>query len=237
MIRLAGALPITGSMRRPGLVRAPGLGRLTGVLMLMLASLLAACAGPGSRAPAPISSSTSSAPSAPATPSAAGAPGASSLPPGSTTTPGTPPATGAPPPLASVPRDSTAPASRRPGPIAERRIDVQGRCAQTEEDGFREDATLMVRDNQVQALSWQLWVGRRGSCRFEHADFQQVRSRPHIELHARDGSGCKLMVWQDPRRITLAHADCQRRCNGGIYEQAWPVMFDPASGACAKTDR
>jgi hypothetical protein len=86
-------------------------------------------------------------------------------------------------------------------------------------------------------MSWQLWVGRRGSCRFEHADFRQVRSRPHIELLARDGSGCKLMVWQDPRRITLAHAGCQRRWSGGIYDQAWPVMFDPRSGACARTDR
>lgn len=134
-------------------------------------------------------------------------------------------------------RPASPPAAARPGPIADRPIDLDGRCAQAEEDGFREDATLLVRANEVRAMSWQLWVGRRGSCRFEQADFRQVRSRPHIELLARDGSGCKLMVWQDPRRITLAHAGCQRRCTGGIYDQAWPVMFDPRSGACARTDR
>jgi hypothetical protein len=121
----------------------------------------------------------------------------------------------------------------RPTPIADRPIDLAGRCAQTEEDGFREDATLTVRDNRVDALSWQLWVGRRGSCRFELQDFRQVRSRPSIELAARDGSACKLMVWQEPRRVTLAHAGCEARCTGGIYEEAWPVMFEPRTGACA----
>ena len=124
-------------------------------------------------------------------------------------------------------------AGTRPAPIADRPIDVAGRCAQTEEDGFREDATLRVRDNRVEALSWQLWVGRRGTCRFELQDFRQVRSRPSIELAARDGSACRLMVWQEPRRVTLAHAGCEARCTPGIYEEAWPVMFEPGSGACA----
>lgn len=124
--------------------------------------------------------------------------------------------------------------ARPPAPIADRPINLQGQCAQTEEDGFREQATLQVRDNQVQALSWQLWVGRRGSCRFEMSEFRQTKARPHIEMQATDGSACRLMVWQDPRRITLAHAACEKRCTGGIYEQAWPVMFDPGTGRCAR---
>lgn len=121
----------------------------------------------------------------------------------------------------------------RPAPIADRAIDLEGRCAQTEEDGFREDASLVVRANRVEALRWELWVGRRGSCRFELAEFTQVRSRPSIELAAHDGSACKLMVWQEPRRVTLAHAGCEARCTAGIYEEAWPVMFEPRHGGCA----
>jgi hypothetical protein len=121
----------------------------------------------------------------------------------------------------------------RPEPIADRAIDLAGRCAQTEEDGFREDASLVVRANRVEALRWELWVGRRGSCRFELAEFTQVRSRPSIELAARDGSACKLMVWQAPRRVTLAHAGCEARCTAGVYEEAWPVMFEPRDGGCA----
>lgn len=123
----------------------------------------------------------------------------------------------------------------RPTPIASRDIDLAGDCRRTEEDGFREDAQLRVADNTVQQLSWKLWVGKRGSCSFDLADFRQVRKSPHIELRANDGSGCKLMVWQDPRRVTLAHASCQQRCTPGIYEEAWPVMFDPGTGTCAAT--
>ncbi len=124
-------------------------------------------------------------------------------------------------------------AGPRPAPIADRPIDLTGRCEQTEEDGFREAARLDVRDSRVEALSWQLWVGRRGSCRFELADFRQIRSRPSIALAALDGSRCTLMVWQEPRRVTLAHAGCEARCTAGIYEEAWPVMFDPRTGGCA----
>lgn len=199
-------------LRRPAGRGRPGLRAAIGALAL--AALLAGCGTP-SQPPAPIASAGKPAPAA-GSGAASGAGTAS----GAATRPATP-----------------APGPARPGPIADRPIDVDGRCAQTEEDGFREDATLLVRANEVRAMSWKLWVGRRGSCRFEHADFRQVRSRPHIELLARDGSGCKLMVWQDPRRITLAHAGCQRRCSAGIYDEAWPVMFDPRSGACARTDR
>ena len=54
-----------------------------------------------------------------------------------------------------------------------------------------------------------------------------------VQLVARDGSGCRLFVWQEPGRVTLAHADCEARCAAGIYDEAWPVSFDPSSGACA----
>lgn len=123
----------------------------------------------------------------------------------------------------------------RPTPIAYRPITIEAHCAQVEEDGFREDARLSVSDNRVQAIDWQLWVGRtpRGSCRFALADFRQTREKPQIELLARDGSGCRLFVWQEPGRVTLAHADCEARCTAGIYEEAWPVSFDPTSGTCA----
>ncbi len=119
-------------------------------------------------------------------------------------------------------------------PIAPREINLAGECRRTEEDGFREEALVRVTHNDVQSLTWRLWVGRRGSCRFDLSQFKQVQQKPHIELRARDGGGCVLMVWQDPRRITLAHARCEKYCTPGIYEQAWPVLFDPKSGACAE---
>jgi len=122
----------------------------------------------------------------------------------------------------------------RPTPIADRPISLEGECVQTEDDGFSENARLSVRNNQVTALSWQMRIGRRGSCSFDLGKFRQTKSRPHIELAARDGSRCRLMIWQEPRRITLAHAGCENRCTPGVYEQAWPVMFDPGTGRCAR---
>ncbi|MHA7678721.1 hypothetical protein [Cupriavidus sp. PET2-C1] len=123
----------------------------------------------------------------------------------------------------------------KPPPIASRDIDLAGDCRRTEEDGFREDAQVRVAANTVQQLSWKLWVGKRGSCSFNLAEFRQTQKKPHIELRANDGSACKLMIWQDPRRVTLAHANCEARCSPGIYEEAWPVMFEPGGGGCAQT--
>jgi hypothetical protein len=121
----------------------------------------------------------------------------------------------------------------RPTPIAYHPITIAAHCAQVEEDGFREDARLTVDDNRVRAIDWQLWVGRRGSCRFALADFRQTREKPQVELVATDGSGCRLFVWQEPGRVTLAHHDCEARCTQGVYDEAWPVSFDPSSGGCA----
>jgi hypothetical protein len=120
-------------------------------------------------------------------------------------------------------------------PIADQRIELAGRCNQVDVDGFGENAVLDVSNNQVTALRWTIRVGKRGTCTFNGDDFRQVKSRPHIELVSRDGSGCKLMVWQDPRRVTLGHAGCERWCSPRtIYDKAWPVMFDPRTGGCAK---
>ncbi len=127
--------------------------------------------------------------------------------------------------------------ARRPGPLPSGAIDLAGHCNQSEVDGFREQARLDVRGGAVQALDWQIWVGKRGYCRFDLSEFQQTRSRPHIELSARDRSGCKLLVYRDPRRVTLAHAGCAKRCTNGVEEEAWPVMFDPRTGRCANLNR
>ena len=121
----------------------------------------------------------------------------------------------------------------RPAPIAYHPITIDGRCAQREEDGFREDARLVVVHDRVQALAWQSWVGQRGTCRFVLDDFRQTREKPEIELRASDGSACRLFVWQEPGRVTLAHDDCEAHCTAGIYDEAWPVLFDAASGQCA----
>lgn len=141
------------------------------------------------------------------------------------------------PPSATRPgKPAAAPtvAGRR-GPHSNTRIELAGRCNQVDVDGFGENAILDVRNNTVTALNWTIKVGKRGTCSFRGTDFHQTRSRPHIELVARDGSGCKLMIWQEARRITLGHAGCERWCSPrSIADDAFPVMFDPRTGGCAR---
>lgn len=167
--------------------------------------------------------------------SRSGAPAPSSPSPGTSAPGSSAPEISRPPPQSGPGR--TEQGKSPPSRIADKGIDINGSCSQTEEDGYREQATLTVRNNQVQAMSWQLWVGKKGSCRFELSDFTQTQARPSIELSSRNGSACKLVVYQDPRRITLGFAECQKHCTGNIYDEAYPVMFDPRSGGCADLAR
>lgn len=133
------------------------------------------------------------------------------------------------------------PAAQAPARPAPSISDFSGSCQQTEDDGFSENARLSIVKGQVQALDWQIRVGRRGQCTFKLKDFRQTRQSPHIELKARAGgrrSSCKLLVYSETRRVTLAHSGCDAFCSKpGLSEEAWPVMFNPESGRCASLDR
>jgi hypothetical protein len=118
-------------------------------------------------------------------------------------------------------------------PIADRPITLDARCDGTGQTGLLETSRLQVATSSVRALAWRIEGGTRGRCEFELADFEQRRARPHIELAARNGSGCRLMIWRDPRHITLSHAGCEGVCPAGLLKDALPILFDPASGGCA----
>lgn len=133
--------------------------------------------------------------------------------------------------------DLGKPGARAPRAGVGRGISINGRCKQTDHGGYTEDATVRVAGGKVTALDWSITIPRRGTCRFDGRKFRQTKSSPSIELVARDGSGCKLLMWSDPRRVTLAHAGCAKFCTRGIYSKAWPVMFNPKSGRCADTRR
>ncbi|MFK7962493.1 MAG: hypothetical protein AB8C46_00855 [Burkholderiaceae bacterium] len=116
-------------------------------------------------------------------------------------------------------------------------ISINGQCKQTERDGYAEDAIVKVARGTVTELKWKITVPKRGTCRFNASQFKQTKTSPTVELLARNGSGCKLLMWSDARRITLAHAGCAKFCTRGVYDKAWPVMFNPKSGRCADIRR
>ncbi|MDO4681300.1 MAG: hypothetical protein Q4B17_00730 [Lautropia sp.] len=141
------------------------------------------------------------------------------------------------PPVASAPAKQ-----KKPAPVATPALkNFSGQCRQVEEDGFAENARLNIVNGQVRALDWHIKVKRKGQCQFNLHDFQQTRQAPHIELKAL-GRGrraaCKLMVYQESRRVTLAHNGCEAFCSkADLAEEAWPVMFNPRTGGCASLDR
>jgi len=118
-------------------------------------------------------------------------------------------------------------------PIADRPITLDARCDGTGQTGLVESARLQITGSRVQALAWRIDGGSRGRCQFDFVDFEQRQARPHIELVARKASGCKLMIWRDPRHVTLSHAGCERVCPAAVLSDALPIIFDPASGGCA----
>lgn len=147
------------------------------------------------------------------------------------------------PKRADKPPVTSAPArEQKPAPaIAPALKNFSGQCQQVEEDGFAEKARLNIVNGQVRALDWHIKVKRKGQCQFNLHDFQQTRQAPHIELQAL-GRGkrasCKLMVYQESRRVTLAHNGCEAFCSkADLAEEAWPVMFNPRTGGCASLDR
>ncbi|MDO5103211.1 MAG: hypothetical protein Q4D91_09980 [Lautropia sp.] len=150
------------------------------------------------------------------------------------------------PQMPSFPKRSSpsasVPAKQKPAPAAVPALkNFSGVCQQTEDDGFSENARLNVVNGQVRALDWHIRVKRKGQCQFALTDFQQTKQAPHIELRAL-GRGkranCKLMIYQEPRRVTLAHNGCEAFCSkADLAEEAWPVMFNPKTGRCASLDR
>jgi hypothetical protein len=146
------------------------------------------------------------------------------------------PAPGVPAPVTPAPGVPARPDGPRTSasPIPDQAIHLIAHCAQTEEDGFREDATLEVQNNVVAKLSWKLWVGKRGSCHFELGGLTQTRRHPFIELQSLTESACRLMIWQERGRVTISHANCPAQCTPGVAERAWPVSFDSAGGGCSK---
>jgi hypothetical protein len=144
------------------------------------------------------------------------------------------------PGISKDPAPAPAPGSsaKTPPPIAASGgINLVGECNQKEVDGFEEDANVVVQNGRIRNLTWRMRIGRRGTCSFDGEDFKQTRLTPSIELKAKDGSGCRLLMWADPRRVTLAHNNCAKFCTAGVYDKAWPVMFDPNTGGCADNNR
>ena len=115
-------------------------------------------------------------------------------------------------------------------PMPVRPLSIKTDCRFKDEVGYGGSAVLDVSYSEVRAFAATVDVPKRGSCKFDLADFRQVLKEPHVELQARDG--CTVRMWEQGEQVTVAFSECAKRCTRGTFEYVWPILVDRSSGQC-----
>lgn len=122
---------------------------------------------------------------------------------------------------------------KAPAPIPDRALNIRADCTSGGELGYAEAIKLSVANGLVSQLEARITVPKRGSCRFQLADFRQTRSAPHVELVARSGSRCATRMWYQQNRFTVVFSDCPEMCTPrGTVDYIWPIELRLSDGAC-----
>jgi len=139
------------------------------------------------------------------------------------------------------PQERTSPAKprmtarekpKRPGPIPARAINVATTCSFRDETGYSGALTLRVEEAQVREFIAEVAIPKRGVCRFNLKAFRQTQALPTVELsHTRDA--CKVRVWEQGERLTVAFDTCRKMCSGDAWPYLWPILNDRRDGSCA----
>ncbi len=123
-------------------------------------------------------------------------------------------------------------AKRKLAPITGKPLNASANCSFRDENGYRGQLELSVRNAAVEQLDARVDVPKRGSCQFRLADFQQTDSQPIVVLAARQGS-CKVSLWEQGNQITVAFRDCRAACSGDSVDYLWPILVDNQKGSCS----
>jgi hypothetical protein len=130
-----------------------------------------------------------------------------------------------------APPPPTPPAVARPeAPV--QALSVKASCVGRDETGYAENVQLDVVDGQVRQFDARIDVPKRGSCRFQLAEFSQDRRQPYVELAARSKTTCAIRMWQQASRVTVTATDCEDKCARGAFEYIWPIQLDAKTGGC-----
>lgn len=141
-------------------------------------------------------------------------------------------------------RPETAPAARGQSPSAPverpagklkpmplRTFTVKTECRFKDEVGNFGKATVDVSDSKVRAFNVEMTMPKRGSCRYDLAQFRQTQALPSIELTgARE---CRVRMWEQGEQITVAFAGCHHLCSpSSAHDYVWPLLIDKPTGQC-----
>jgi hypothetical protein len=133
--------------------------------------------------------------------------------------------------LEPAPPAPTPPPVARPEAAAPA-LSISGSCVQRDETGYAETVRLEVAGGQVRQFDARIDVPKRGSCRFQLADFAQSKQTPYVELAARSKTACAIRMWQQVDRVTVTATDCEEKCARGAFEYVWPIQLNARTGGC-----
>lgn len=129
---------------------------------------------------------------------------------------------------------NSSPASSPNGrlkPMPLRTFSLSTQCRFKDEAGNFGSATVDVANSKVNAFKAELTMPKRGTCRFDLAQFRQTQALPSIELTgARD---CRVHMWDQGEQVTVAFANCHHLCSpASAQDYVWPLLIDKATGQC-----
>ncbi|MEW5780841.1 MAG: hypothetical protein ACOY6N_14310 [Pseudomonadota bacterium] len=118
-------------------------------------------------------------------------------------------------------------------PISGRALNTQVNCGFVDkETGYAGQLALAVTDAHVERLEARVDIPKRGSCRFNLADFRQIERLPIVVL-ASQKSSCKVSLWEQGDQVTVAFRDCRAECGGDAVDYLWPILVDNRKGRCS----
>ncbi len=115
--------------------------------------------------------------------------------------------------------------------IPDRSIDIRADCSFRDETGYAGRMKLVVAASMVRSFEATVDVPQRGACRCALGDFRQTRHGAYAELAA-TGSGCKVRLWHQASRVTVAFERCEPMCSGGAFPYLWPILANARKGRC-----
>ncbi len=124
-----------------------------------------------------------------------------------------------------------------PSITSPRSLDVSfnGACEQREEDNYYDNIKLKVNNNVVEKMEWTA-NPRQGRCQFNLANFNQVKTRPQVDLQSKIDRKCHIYMWNNGQYISVSVLNCQKVCKPNNH--ILPILLNERTGSCAqKTSR
>ena len=123
-------------------------------------------------------------------------------------------------------------AARGIKPQPNRALNVTSQCTHQDEIGTRTRLSLVVETARVHTFDAEVSMKGRGTCRFELGEFEQVETLPQVVLRHRRHGGCRVRMWEEGARVTVAFNSCAKSCEGKAFDYLWPIVVETKSGRC-----